>query len=118
VSAPPTYCIDTSSILEARTRSYPPGVFIKLWEQIEALIEADRLVSPIEMLKELEKKDDETRTWAKKQTTRFVALIPGLVPGKWGVIHRHTWRGQGPRRTIVTPTLLFVAPHISARQHR
>lgn len=76
MSAPPIYCIDTSSILEARTRSYPPAIFLRLWDQVESLIEAGRLVSPAEMLKELEKKDDETRKWAKAQTKLFVPYSP------------------------------------------
>lgn len=76
MSALPTYCIDTSSILEARTRAYLPTVFITLWDQVESLIASKRLFSPDQMLKELAKQADETYDWAKSQSGLFVPLDP------------------------------------------
>ena len=74
MTAPPIYCIDTSSILEARIRSYPPAIFVQLWERVEALIAAQRLVAPFEILHELERQDDETKRWARGQSGLFVPL--------------------------------------------
>lgn len=71
------YCIDTSSILEARVRSYPPDVFATLWEKIEGLITAGRLLASEEVLRELEKKSDDTYRWAKGQAGLFVPLDRG-----------------------------------------
>lgn len=74
MSPPPIYCIDSSSILEARIRSYPPAVFVQLWTRVEALIAAGRLVASVEILHELERQDDETRRWSRSQSGLFVPL--------------------------------------------
>jgi predicted nucleic acid-binding protein len=74
VSAPPVYCVDTSSLLEARTRRYPPEVFVTLWEKVEQLVAMGRFLSSEEVLREIEKKADETHTWAKNRRGMFVPL--------------------------------------------
>lgn len=89
MSAPPIYCIDTSSILEARTRTYPPAAFPTLWDRVEALIDAGRLLSPIEMLKELERKDDETRKWARAKSGLFVPYSPQQIATVTQILTTH-----------------------------
>lgn len=74
MTPPVIYCIGTSSILEARIRSYPPAIFVQLWGRVEALIAAGRLVAPVEILHELERQDDETKRWARGQSGLFVPL--------------------------------------------
>lgn len=61
------YSIDTSALLDAWVRWYPPDLFPKLWENIETLISEQRIFATEEVLVELEKKDDEIFKWAKKQ---------------------------------------------------
>jgi hypothetical protein len=61
------YSIDTSALLDAWIRWYPPDLFPKLWKNIESLISEQRLFATEEVLVELEKKDDEIFKWAKKQ---------------------------------------------------
>lgn len=68
------YCFDTSSWIEAGVRTYPRANFPRLWEQIENLIAKGELVSPDEVLRELEKRDDDLFDWAKQQKGLFVAL--------------------------------------------
>lgn len=68
------YCLDTSSLLEAWRRSYPPEVFPGLWEQLDRLIEDGRLWSSEEVLRELEKRDDDVYAWAKERDTIFLAV--------------------------------------------
>lgn len=63
----PLYSIDTSAILDAWIRWYPPDLFPRLWENIELLIKEKRLIASEEVLVELEKKDDDVFKWAKKQ---------------------------------------------------
>lgn len=67
MSTSDTYSIDTSALLDAWIRWYPPDLFPKLWLNIEALINEQRLFASEEVLVELEKKDDEIYKWAKKQ---------------------------------------------------
>ncbi len=59
------YCIDTSSLIEMKDR-YPQDVtmFGRLWNNIDNLCRAHRMVSPIEVLKEIKQGDDELKKWA------------------------------------------------------
>lgn len=61
------YSIDTSAILDAWVRLYPPDIFRALWLNIESLINDEQLFATEEVLYELEKKEDEVFKWAKKQ---------------------------------------------------
>ncbi len=57
------YVVDTSSFIEIKTR-YPPQNFAIL-EEFEILIHYHRLGSPIEVLDELSRKDDDIYNWCK-----------------------------------------------------
>ena len=71
----PTYCIDTSSLVHAWRRAYPPKRFSGLWMAIDQLIEEGRLVATIEVLHELKKKDDDIYEWAKvRKETMFLEI--------------------------------------------
>lgn len=63
----PVYSIDTSSLVHAWRRAYPPKRFPGLWARIDILIGEGRLVASIEVFNELEKKDDEILAWAKER---------------------------------------------------
>ena len=67
-------CIDTSAILDAWVRYYPPDVFPAVWKNLEAMIEADELIAPEEVLHEIEKKEDELHKWAKAHEGMFHLL--------------------------------------------
>ena len=66
------YCIDTSSILHARIRAYPPEVFSALWSNLEQMIREGRLIASEEVYEELKRIDDETHEWAKRHSDMFV----------------------------------------------
>ena len=53
------YSIDTSAILEAWRRQYPPDVIPALWDGLDSLIRSGDLRATEEVLHELERKDDE-----------------------------------------------------------
>ena len=69
-----TYCIDTSAILDGWVRYYPPDVFLALWKNLEAMIESQELIAPEEVLREIEKKEDELHKWAKAHERMFYPL--------------------------------------------
>ena len=72
---PPIYCIDTSSLVHAWRRAYPPKRFSGLWVAIDKLIEDGRLIATIEVYLELKKKDDDIFAWAKdRKETMFVEI--------------------------------------------
>lgn len=67
VAAGKVYCVDTSSLLHAWARAYPPARFPALWTALDQLIDAGRLVASIEVYNELQKKDDDVFAWAKER---------------------------------------------------
>ena len=69
------YCIDSSSIIHAWRRAYPPNIFSTLWQKIDHLIDDGRLVASVEVLHELKKKDDDIYDWAKdRKESLFVQV--------------------------------------------
>jgi len=68
------YSIDTSAILHAWRRSYPPEVFPSLWKKFDELIERGDLLATEEVLRELEKKDDEVHEWVKRRQHMIVPI--------------------------------------------
>lgn len=73
------YCIDTSALMDAWVRWYPKEVFPTLWERVDALIEAGRLISSEEVLQDLERKEGDTlHKWAKERHDLFLPLDDGI----------------------------------------
>ena len=66
-SASRIYSVDTSSLLHAWQRAYPPEQFPGWWTKLEGLLDDGRLVATIEVYYELEKKDDDVFAWAKQR---------------------------------------------------
>ena len=68
------YCIDTSAILDGWVRYYPPDVFPALWQRLEQLVATGDLGATEEVLRELERKEDDAYAWAKGHDGMFVAI--------------------------------------------
>jgi hypothetical protein len=69
------YCIDTSALIHAWVRAYPPDVLPPLWDRIGALIERCLLISPMDVLIELEKKEGDTLCqWCKDRDRMFIEI--------------------------------------------
>ena len=83
-----SYSIDTSALLEAWVRHYPPDVFPTLWEQIEKLIGDGRLLAIDEVLRELERKSDELHDWAKQHGGMFVLTDEPIMQRAGTVINQ------------------------------
>ena len=67
------YCFDTSALLDAWTRHYPPDVFPQLWRSLEVRIAAGDVIAAEEVRVEIGKKDARS-SWAKRQQGLFVDL--------------------------------------------
>jgi len=67
------YVIDACSLIDFNRR-YPMDVFPNLWKKVEILINNGLLISPKEVLKEIERGDDVLKEWAKKQKKLFREL--------------------------------------------
>lgn len=69
------YSVDTSSLLQAWQRAYPPQLFPRLWSALDELIEAGRLRATIEVYHELQRKNDELAAWAKERKSALFVDI-------------------------------------------
>ncbi len=69
------YCIDTSSLVHAYQRSYPPDILPDLWDKrFDELIDTGRLISPFDVLEELKQKHDDLHEWAKVRPDMFIEI--------------------------------------------
>ena len=83
-----TYSIDTSALLEAWARHYPPDVFPTLWQQIENLISAGRLLAIDEVVRELERKSDDLHDWAKQHAGMFISTDQAIMQRAGEVVNQ------------------------------
>jgi hypothetical protein len=114
----PIYCFDTSSLLHAWRRAYPPKRFGGLWAALDQLIQDGRMVASIEVYLELKKKDDEVFAWAKdrkemmfleidedvqSEVVRIMQIYPKLVD---------TGKGKSGGDPFVIAQALARDPHL------
>jgi hypothetical protein len=71
---PVRYSLDTSALLNAWRRNYPPDLFPTLWDNIDGLVASGTLIASEEVLIELEKKDDEVFAWAEQHANMFIPI--------------------------------------------
>ena len=64
------YCTDTSALIELHA-TYGSDVFVSLWQNVAGLVKEGRLMAPREVLREIEKKDDDLLKWVKKHRKIF-----------------------------------------------
>jgi hypothetical protein len=67
-----TYCIDASSLIKLK-QDYPKKSFPGVWVKMSQLADSGRLISPIEVYKEI-RRDDELLPWAKEFKKVFKRL--------------------------------------------
>jgi hypothetical protein len=116
-----SYCIDTSALIHAWVRAYPPDVLPPLWDRLDGLIAAGQLIAPQDVLVELEKKEGDTLCeWCKERSHMFHEIDTfqreiGYVMGKYPRLV-DTVKGKSgadpmvialalshnPRRTVIT----------------
>ena len=72
------YSIDTSALLDAWVRWYPPDIFLRLWENIDGLIAEGNLIATEEVLVELKKKEDDVFSWAKERNQIFYPITEDI----------------------------------------
>lgn len=69
------YCIDTSSLIHAWRRDYPPDIFGGVWERLNHLAENGELIAPEEVLLELARGGDELHNWAQQRKGMFLSPV-------------------------------------------
>lgn len=83
------YILDTSTWIDLFQR-YPKDVFSGLWTNIENLIKKQRILSPKQVLKELEQgADDELTKWCKTKNRMFLDSNSIVIGYAIEVIHNY-----------------------------
>ena len=83
-----SYSVDTSALMDAWVRYYPPDVFDTLWKRVDAMVEEGRLLAVDEVQRELAKQDDELHKWVTARPTMLVALDESLQHTAAAIINR------------------------------
>lgn len=68
------YSLDTSGILDAWTRHYPPDVFPTIWEHMDKAARTGVIFVIDEVMRELERKEDGALKWVKARTQMVVPI--------------------------------------------
>jgi hypothetical protein len=82
------YCIDTSALVDLK-RDYPLEVFVGVWQKLDELIREGRLFAPREVLREIEKRDDELHLWVKSRLEMFREPSPGVIAITTEIVDRY-----------------------------
>lgn len=66
------YIFDTSSLIGAWVRAYPPDTFPVVWDRMDGLAAAGDLLVPEEVYEKLSAQDDDLWAWVKERSTAIV----------------------------------------------
>ena len=69
---PTTYSVDTSALLDAWVRHYPPDHFPNFWRKIDALILEGRFAVSEEVLRDINEHDDPLAEWLNARQSAVV----------------------------------------------
>ena len=73
------YSLDTSALVTAWSRNYPPDVFGPVWDHMGTIIHHGIVRASREVLTELEKPDDDLYRWCKvREDNLFIDLMEEL----------------------------------------
>lgn len=65
------YCFDTSAFMEPWNRWYPQDVFPSLWDGLAEHIQREDIISPLEVKREVQGKNDTLYRWLREHRTLF-----------------------------------------------
>jgi hypothetical protein len=82
-----TYCFDTSAFIHSWVRTSPPDIFVTLWDRLDEKIADGGIVSPEEVLKELERVEGDTLlAWVKERRNPLIIPLEADLQEKVGLI--------------------------------
>jgi len=102
------YSLDTSALIDGWVRYYP--THSGLQEKMEKLIESKEARATIEVLRELEKKEDKLTEWAKQQVNLFVPIDEEIQLAVASILAKHPrLLKSGRRRSAADPFVIALA---------
>lgn len=106
------YSVDTSAILDCRNRYYPPDIFPTLWSKIETLISYGEFKATAMVLTELERKDDASYYWAKKQQNMFESIDDNIQKIVKNIMDKYPRIiAEGGQKDMADPFVVALAKH-------
>jgi predicted nucleic acid-binding protein len=69
-----SFCFDTSAILDAWVRHYPPDVFPTIWDRMDQAATQGQICVIEEVVIELKRKDDDIYKWIESRESMIVAI--------------------------------------------
>jgi Domain of unknown function (DUF4411) len=69
-----SFSFDTSAILDAWVRHYPPDIFPSVWERMDQAASGGGIYVIDEVVTELKRKDDGIHAWIEDRETMVVAI--------------------------------------------
>jgi hypothetical protein len=112
------YSLDTSALITAWVRNYPPDVFGPVWEHMDTLIHDGVIIASLEVLNELEKQDDDLFHWCKARADGFfIDLVEELQDAVTALVAKYpklvaTGRNKADPFVIALATLANPTPLI------
>ena len=82
------YVLDTSALIGAWVRTYPPDHFPNFWDNLDATAQRGRIVVPEEVVAELKAKQDELLTWVRDREEWLKAPTTRAVMERMRVVLR------------------------------
>jgi hypothetical protein len=105
------YVFDTSALIGAWVRTYPPDVMPGLWENLDNLAQRGEMHAPEEVLAELKRQDDDLAAWVKARSDQIVvATTRALMLEARDILRDHaglTMTGTG--RGLADPFVIALA---------
>lgn len=115
MTAKPVYVWDTSAFIAAWSENYPIAVFPKFWERVDKLIAQGRLVAPVEVRRELGKKDDDALTWLKGRVQVFQDEDACFAEARQVLTQFPRLTKAGADRGAADPFVVALAMHLDAK---
>lgn len=112
------YSLDTSALITAWWRNYPPDVFGPVWDHLDTLIRNGVARASREVLTELEKQDDDLYHWCKvREDDLFIDLVEELQDAVTSLLAKYpklvaTGRNKADPFVIALATLSKPTPLI------
>ena len=107
------YVLDTSSLLNTWRDHLPIDVAPGVWDNLAGLIVEGRAISPIDVLEELSKKDDDVHAWAKaRRDPLFIDLDEDDLAAVKKIVNDERFRGmikERPNRNRADPVVVALA---------
>lgn len=84
-----TYSMDTSALVDGINRYYRPSVHRSLWDKIDGLIDAGRVIATEEVRIEVCRKEDRLTDWCKQRSKMFLEVDEAIQPAVSQILAAH-----------------------------